>query len=1352
MKKLRLGILIYLFSVCVWLGDVEVQAKTIYTSPYVTFSPDGQAWTTDAGNTNVEWYKADGSDDVVTEVQGSLPALGVGQHYYEIRRTGSIPVARWRVHTSQVNCCHNAYPEDGDYHGIDFVRQPCYKPHFSAMWPMCADCNQIIVKCNFYMSKEAAGSLEYLQVGPNSSYYYLCPFNHNLEQGASLTEHKCREISANRYRVMYHANVGEEIYSGYMPPSFHMYDNALMYEGKAVTPQTHLNYNAYKRIGWEFVEWNTEADGSGISYEDGVEILNLCEGDFEQDKEAGTVHLYAQWRASESILEIDPAGGSYAGDSGLTELIGEYGSQVIVDTDKVTAPEGCLVSFDTCGGEALESARSAKYFKEWLQKEPFYGRMKEEIYTFCGPDGSRDRIVADYVSGYIILPKPLRENYSFGGWYYDTAYEKPAGIAGDKFTPSKDVTLYAQWVELVLSSKENYEIDEAGAVDLQWSQPDGQDKIYKLYQCVAGQEWEQLYAADDIQEAVDYSVEFKFVGMKQRIIVPFSGFYRIKAYGSQGGGYADYTGGLGGLAEGSFWLEKGQKIYVIVGGTDGYSNGGHGDEYADGGGSSIVSTESDSGEEICMLIAGGGGGAGSCGNGGAGGLSNGLLETGQNGENGAAGGGGGYAGGRAGEVEVHYHVEGVCNHVHEGDSSVKGGCYTNPVKCGEKLTHTHTRTEYWSWGGSDESYCPNCGADASKGESCTGHSTKYYRHDCPVHGKVSSNTSSSSPSKCTITEYALSCGRNEEYFCGYPYDGYVISSEPAYGGSSYINTEIAQSYHSEAGIREGNGYVLLEAEDLGYLQQTALDGVSAKDKAAPHAVDLQKVEKEFVSESTIALRWTEPQDLGTVYYHRAQSYPLGSATLLSVSNITANIMVSGVKGYLICVDNNADTEVSASDADLITDSKRNFQLTNADQYVHIKTVDYAGNYSETVHIFLGNRLSGPEGVKWPVRTRELSIEDTEHVHYAGETRTYYVKADGRTPFTMHYNAYVEGTATENYQINYGIIETDGKNGGTVRNTVYVPSKSVIDGEWELPAEYLRFRADGEGYLNTGNYVLATRSKRCKNLELHQELIPSVDAHGKTVVLTPMAGVDDSGEIVYSDYSLDVENRLWIIGDGEAPILNGLEVLEKLDVLDRRQQEIHLQVTATDKLSGVREWYLEIENLDNGAKRTCMPGDDGVIAVDICEDEPIFSGDFVVTAYAVDHVGNEYTESYGTTEFDLQVSIERILEPHDPVFKCGESGWLRIKCWGYAERIEIEFPEEMTKWNPELNHVYEYPLKGAYMQEEQYEFMIPLSAPEGVDYTVTVRAYKGDKMLERHPALVVMGIRGSILDELRTRLR
>jgi len=199
-------------------------------------------------------------------------------------------------------------------------------------------------------------------------------------------------------------------------------------------------------------------------------------------------------------------------------------------------------------------------------------------------------------------------------------------------------------------------------------------------------------------------------------------------------------------------------------------------------------------------------------------------------------------------------------------------------------------------------------------------------------------------------------------------------------------------------------------------------------------------------------------------------------------------------------------------------------------------------------------------------------------------------------------------------------------------------------------------------------------------------------------------------------------------------------------------ENQLHLTVVDALSGVDEFWLEIVNLENQGRRTYLPGEDGSICVEITQEETLFSGDICVTAYAVDKVGNERMLSYGVTEFALATEIERILTPKEPVFKCGESGILTITVWGYADRVEVEFPEEFTDKNPELNMCFDYTDRLQYMREERLQFMVPLGIPLEKQYIVTVRAYKGEKQLEEYPSLSTVAVEGSVLDELRTRLR
>ena len=139
---------------------------------------------------------------------------------------------------------------------------------------------------------------------------------------------------------------------------------------------------------------------------------------------------------------------------------------------------------------------------------------------------------------------------------------------------------------------------------------------------------------------------------------------------------------------------------------------------------------------------------------------------------------------------------------------------------------------------------------------------------------------------------------------------------------------------------------------------------------------------------------------------------------------------------------------------------------------------------------------------------------------------------------------------------------------------------------------------------------------------------------------------------------------------------------------------------------------------------------------------LFRSDFTVLGYASDHVGNESRICYGTTEFALESSVKRILEPQEPVFKCGESGILTFTTWGYADRVEVIFPECMTALDPTLNKVYDYTESQGYRKTEELEFMVPLYTPENQTQEITVRAYKGDKRLEDHPTISVIGVSGN----------
>lgn len=134
-------------------------------------------------------------------------------------------------------------------------------------------------------------------------------------------------------------------------------------------------------------------------------------------------------------------------------------------------------------------------------------------------------------------------------------------------------------------------------------------------------------------------------------------------------------------------------------------------------------------------------------------------------------------------------------------------------------------------------------------------------------------------------------------------------------------------------------------------------------------------------------------------------------------------------------------------------------------------------------------------------------------------------------------------------------------------------------------------------------------------------------------------------------------------------------------------------------------------------------------------------------YTEDNVGN--TGKIKSQELDLftvSANITRVLEPHDPSFKCGEKGILHIKLTGGVDKVKIVFPEKLTDKDKTLNTEYEVEPKS--IRNEEYEFFIPLYVENG-SYKVQVIGYKDGETKEAYPKFNVVG---SVLDDIRTRIR
>lgn len=113
-------------------GHVQAsEKKTIYNSSYVSFSPDGKAWTTCAGDRNYKWYDENETTTVYTGIKSSLEALQEGEHYYRFSRRGEVPIGAWQVVLRGAQCIHNAYGAPPGWHGISFGMKKCHRYYYS---------------------------------------------------------------------------------------------------------------------------------------------------------------------------------------------------------------------------------------------------------------------------------------------------------------------------------------------------------------------------------------------------------------------------------------------------------------------------------------------------------------------------------------------------------------------------------------------------------------------------------------------------------------------------------------------------------------------------------------------------------------------------------------------------------------------------------------------------------------------------------------------------------------------------------------------------------------------------------------------------------------------------------------------------------------------------------------------------------------------------------------------------------------------------------------------------------------------------------------------------------------------
>lgn len=1335
--------------------------------PNVTLSPDGseRAWTTDLWdktNERLPWqYTVD------MHAESSIGELRDGEHYYGKQAVGSVPVGKWVVMHTPGQCIHDT-PTKDTFAGFNYRNEICHSYYNNGWFAYCADCGDLIAHMLIYAKESTVRQITSMPA--SSIYVYQCPHCTHLEQGTSY-QHYCVAISSNKYRVTYRPNAPEDsTVSGYMAPTMHMYNNSTAYNGEPVTgigyTDTALRKNSYTCTGYIFAGWNTKADGSGQSFADEQEVLNLTTED------NGIVKLYAQWIKAEGSLLLDAAGGTYNGKA-VWEQKQKYGTSYKVKSSLIQPPAGYTVNFQTNGGATVAPITTTKSFSHWEIQPGFVGEFKNDIYRYLGDNGYVDRLKAQYINNSFKLPDCVGDNKSLVGWYSDSGLsdESFVGKPGDDLTVEKDTVLYAKWATLTLWAYDDYSShDGVGAVDLEWEQKDGKSKYYRLYQSEDKTTWKEIFTGSDIQDSVTINRNYTSGNQGATYKIPYTGNYTFVASGAKGANYnSTYVGGKGGSVTVTYWLEKGDVITVypgkagsgVSGGTNGNGADG-GDSTSDlgrGGGAASQIYLTRDGVKTLLITAGGGGGANAYNSGGNGGTGGGNTTS--AGKNGVGAGGGGYAGGINGAYSYHSHSSKCGYHTHTGNSTSGGGCYgtatSQRVPCGT-FEEYETATVCW------DEVCVNANGETYPGSGCAwvgsgAHSPggyysyhnyeTYYAIECNNCG-ASGDTEGATHYK-GVTVYVLDCGTAEGYICGKT-EGEIEACIASQGGTNYAASGFGcKNVTLSVGTNNGAGKVEISSQDIGYLETTKLNNVLAKDKMAPGIIPgyTETLSAEDVCRITVQ----EPEDFGTLYYHRAESYDAGAAKKLVDSNITENTLVSGVAGYRYYVDQKATGTVSASHA-LTHNNKVDVTMQTSECYLHIAAVDVAGNIGPTKSIMIKAKEDSEEieieddyVEDVPLKTEQLILDNTDYIYDIGN-KTFYVKADGATEHLLTVGGYVDGEATEGYQVDWlKLVSSD----RLIQEwyQIRIPKTDANAGDKTFTNMQLATDASAEELnLWIPTSAEAKRLNHAANVLVEQRLVLEPATDGKQIHIYPGAMAELEDKIYYSDEAEDKLKGITLIPDAKAPVISGIEALENGGNIDMTEATKDFVIKASDDGSGIQNLEVTIINQDNQMTRT-YSSDTGELTITMAKEDYLFLGDFAVKAEAIDHVGNVSDYESASIAFSLEAELRRARFPYNGNFKAGDGAVLTITTGGYADKVIVRFPDELLGLNPDLNKEYVYEFPEA-IKTEIYEFNIPLGTPSG-NYAIEVEAWKNGSKLTEELELPVR-TSGSIVEEFRTRIR
>lgn len=318
------------------------------------------------------------------------------------------------------------------------------------------------------------------------------------------------------------------------------------------------------------------------------------------------------------------------------------------------------------------------------------------------------------------------------------------------------------------------------------------------------------------------------------------------------------------------------------------------------------------------------------------------------------------------------------------------------------------------------------------------------------------------------------------------------------------------------------------------------------------------------------------------------------------------------------------------------------------------------------------------------------------ITHDGQTmeNTWFVKADGESPFTVDYSILGSQLARKTVQINKFDLMLEQLDGGNATGVYAMPDQeNIIKGSdgVEFVYHYIPYNANAEGTVNkedvattlTGTNTLTAlgeenafnRVDYAKSVNTKEKFAAPRWLDKKTVQITPRGTMDyrTISQSITTDF--DTTQSAFIIADAVGPKWTGDAGLDEKILTPGAPEDLVLDFL--DDVSGFNKATITIENTTTGKKKQYTADkDDPTVTITMDPDDEDWIGAAKITITGYDNVGNVTEKTYTVYSFNISAKITTTFRPFTNQFYSGNRAWLWIETWGYVESLDITLPADL----------------------------------------------------------------------------